>query len=219
MLQPAQVAAWRAVTDAVHAKGGRIFLQLMHCGRIGSHHNKAAGARTLAPSAVRAAGKIFTDEVGLVQFDTPEELTVPEVQAVIAEYAEAARHAQRAGFDGVELHAASGYLPMQFLSTGTNLRQDTYGATLAGRLRFVVECLESLTAVFGGGGRTTHLSRQSLQRICMTPGRWRPTPHAARSLNRLELAYLHVIRRRTPPPMPSRWPGSASAEPRSQRWL
>ena len=166
----------------------------MHCGRIGSHHNKAPGARTLAPSAVRAAGRIFTDDAGLVEFDTPEELTLPEVQAVIAEYAGAARHAQRAGFDGVELHAASGYLPMQFLSTGTNLRQDTYGATLAGRLRFVVECLESLTAVFGAG-------RVGL-RIC--PGNPFNDMHDARpletytallrSLNRLELAYLHVIR-------------------------
>ena len=194
MHSAAQVNAWRAVTEAVHRGGGRIVLQLMHCGRIGTHHNKAPGARTLAPSAVRAAGKIFTDDVGLVEFDTPEELTLPEVQAVIAEYADAARNAQRAGFDGVELHAASGYLPMQFLSTGTNLRQDPYGATLSGRLRFVVECLESLTAVFGAG-------RVGL-RVC--PGNPFNDMHDARpletytallrSLNRLELAYLHVIR-------------------------
>lgn len=190
----AQVDAWRTVTGAVHRGGGCIVLQLMHCGRIGSHHNKAPGARTLAPSALRAAGRIFTDDAGLVEFDTPEELTLPEVQAVIAEYAAAARHAQRAGFDGVELHAASGYLPMQFLSTGTNHRQDAYGVTLAGRLRFVIECLESLTAVFGS-------DRVGL-RIC--PGNpfndmhdeRPPETYAAllHSLNRLELAYLHVIR-------------------------
>jgi N-ethylmaleimide reductase len=194
MHSAAQVDAWRAVTEAVHGGGGCIVLQLMHCGRIGSHHNKAPGARTLAPSALRAAGKIFTDDVGPVEFDTPEALTLPEVQAVIAEYAAAARHAQRAGFDGVELHAASGYLPMQFLSTGTNLRQDAYGTTLTGRLRFVIECLESLTEVFG--------SERVGLRIC--PGNPFNDMHDARpletyaallrSLNRLELAYLHVIR-------------------------
>ena len=194
MHNAAQGDAWRPVTEAVHRGGGCIVLQLMHCGRIGSHHNKAPGARTLAPSALRAAGRIFTDDVGLVEFDTPEELTLPEVQAVIAEYAAAARHAQRAGFDGVELHAASGYLPMQFLSTGTNLRRDAYGAGLAGRLRFVIECLESLTGVFGS-------DRVGL-RVC--PGNpfndmhdERPLETYAallRSLNRLGLAYLHVIR-------------------------
>ena len=194
MHSAAQVDAWRTVTEAVHRGGGCIVLQLMHCGRIGSHHNKAPGARTLAPSALRAAGKIFTDDVGLVEFDTPEELSLPEVQGVIAEYAAAARQARLAGFDGVELHAASGYLPMQFLSTGTNLRRDAYGGGLNGRLRFVVECLEALAGVFGSG-------RVGL-RIC--PGNpfndmhdERPLETYAallRSLERLELAYLHVIR-------------------------
>jgi N-ethylmaleimide reductase len=194
MHSAAQVAAWRAVTEAVHGAGGCIVLQLMHCGRIGSYHNKDPGARTLAPSALRAAGRIFTDDIGLVEFDTPEELTLPEVQAVIAEYAAAARQAQRAGFDGIELHAASGYLPMQFLSTGTNLRRDTYGATLSGRLRFVIECVEALSAVFG--------NERVGVRIC--PGNPFNDMHDAqpletyaallRALNPLRLAYLHVIR-------------------------
>ena len=194
MHSAAQVDAWRTVTEAVHGNGGCMVLQLMHCGRIGSYHNKDPGARTLAPSALRAAGKIFTDEVGPVEFDTPEELTLPEVQAVIAEYAAAARQAQRAGFDGIELHAASGYLPMQFLSSGTNLRRDTYGATLSGRLRFVIECVEALSAVFG--------SERVGVRIC--PGNPFNDMHDAqpletyaallRALNPLRLAYLHVIR-------------------------
>lgn len=111
----AQVQGWQRVTDAVHAAGGCIVVQLMHCGRIGSQYNKDADARTVAPSAVRAAGKMFTDAAGLVDFDLPEALTLPEIQAVIGEYAAAARAAQQAGFDGVELHGASGYLPMQFL--------------------------------------------------------------------------------------------------------
>jgi len=190
----AQVQAWRRVTHAVHAAGGCIVVQLMHCGRIGSHYNKDADARTVAPSAVRAAGKIFADEVGLVDLDTPEALTLAEIQAVIGEYAAAARAAQQAGFDGVELHGASGYLPMQFLSTGTNQRTDGYGGSLNARLRFVIETLEALGGALGAG-------RVGL-RIC--PGN--PfndlkdelplETYAAllRQLSGLKLAYLHVVR-------------------------
>jgi N-ethylmaleimide reductase len=189
-----QVQGWRRVTQAVHAAGGCIVLQLMHCGRIGSHYNKDPDARTVAPSAVRAAGKMFTDVAGLVDFDMPEALTLAGIQAVIGEYAEAARAAQRAGFDGVELHGASGYLPMQFLSTGTNQRADGYGGSLSARLRFVIETLEALSGVFGAG-------RVGL-RIC--PGNpfndlkdERPLETYAallQQLSSLRLAYLHVIR-------------------------
>jgi len=191
---PAQAEGWRRVTQEVRARGGRIVLQLMHCGRIGSHLNKDPGTRTVAPSAIRATGHIFTDAAGLVQFDTPEALALTEIPAVIAEYAAAARSARAAGFDGVELHAASGYLPMQFLSTGTNRRQDAYGATLAGRLRFTVEVLEALAAAVGP-------KRVGL-RIC--PGNpfndlhdERPVETYAALLDAigpLGIAYLHVIR-------------------------
>jgi len=194
MYSAAQVAGWQRVTQAVHAAGGCIVLQLMHCGRIGSHYNKDPDARTVAPSAVRAAGKMFTDAAGLVDFDMPEALTLREIQGVIGEYAVAARAAQRAGFDGVELHGASGYLPMQFLSTGTNRRADGYGGTLSGRLRFVIETLEALCGVFGAG-------RVGL-RIC--PGNpfndlqdAQPLETYAallHQLSRLPLAYLHVVR-------------------------
>ena len=144
-----QLAGWQRVTDAVHAGGGSIVLQMMHCGRIASHHNKEPDARTVAPSALRASGRMFTDAAGLVEFDTPEELSPEGIRATIGEYAQSARAAQLAGFDGVELHAASGYLPMQFLSTGTNQRRDGYGGTLARRLRFTVELLETLGEVWG----------------------------------------------------------------------
>jgi N-ethylmaleimide reductase len=189
-----QVSAWRRVTNAVHTAGGRIVLQLMHCGRIASHYNKEAGARTVAPSAVRAAGRMFTDVAGPVEFDLPEALTLGGIADVIGEYAHAARQAQRAGFDGVELHAASGYLPMQFLSTGTNLRSDAYGGSVAGRVRFVIETLEALIGMFGAG-------RVGL-RIC--PGNpfndlqdEHPLEtHAAllKQVAPLALAYLHVVR-------------------------
>ncbi len=190
----AQVKAWRAVTTAVHAAGGRIVVQLMHTGRIASRHNKPAGARTVAPSAIAARGRIFTDAAGLVDFDVPEALTPEGIVAVLADYAAAARAALRAGFDGIELHAASGYLPMQFLSTGTNARTDRYGGTLENRLRFVIECIQALGAVTGFG-------RLGL-RIC--PGNpFNDLTDAApaqtyaallEQLRPLGLAYVHVIR-------------------------
>ena len=189
-----QLAGWQRVTAAVHAAGGTIVLQMMHCGRIASHYNKDADARTVAPSAVRASGRMFTDAAGLVEFDTPEELSPAGIQATIGEYAQSARAAQLAGFDGVELHAASGYLPMQFLSTGTNRRHDAYGGTLSKRLRFTVELLEALSEVWEP--ECVGL------RIC--PGNHFNDLHdehpvetyeaLLRTVAPMELAYLHVIR-------------------------
>ncbi|MBS0365537.1 MAG: alkene reductase [Proteobacteria bacterium] len=190
----AQVAAWQAVTAAVHAGGGAMVAQLMHCGRIGSHYNKDPGARTVAPSALRAAGRMFTDTAGMVDFDMPQELGLSEIPQVIGEFAGAARAARAAGFDGVELHAASGYLPMQFLSTGTNRRSDAYGGSVTARVRFVVEVLEALVAAVGAG--------RVGMRIC--PGNpfndlsdADPRTTYATLLDAaapLRLAYLHVIR-------------------------
>jgi N-ethylmaleimide reductase len=189
-----QLAGWQRVTHAVHAAGGTIVLQMMHCGRIASHHNKDAEARTVAPSVVRASGRMFTDAAGLVEFDTPEMLSLAGIQATIGEYAQCARAAQLAGFDGVELHAASGYLPMQFLSTGTNHRSDAYGGTLAHRLRFTLEVLETLSEVWGA----EHVG----VRIC--PGNPFNDLHdedplqtyaaLLRTVAPMDLAYLHVIR-------------------------
>ena len=145
-----QIRAWRAVTDAVHETGGCIVLQLMHSGRIGHPLNKAAQAETVAPSAIRAAGKIYTDS-GMQEHPVPRALTTEEIPGVVAEYRQAALNAIAAGFDGVELHCASGYLPAQFLSTGTNQRNDRYGGTLENRIRFVVETLAALCAAIGAG--------------------------------------------------------------------
>jgi len=191
---PQQIAGWRRVTDAVHAAGGCMVVQLMHTGRIASRYNKDADARTVAPSAIRARGRMFTDTAGLVEFDAPEALSSAEVADVIAEYADAARAAREAGFDGVELHAASGYLPMQFLSTGTNERRDGWGGSRNGRLRFVVETLAAMSAELGAG-------RLGL-RIC--PGNpFNDLYDAApadtyrallEALAPMGLAYLHVIR-------------------------
>ncbi|MBN8440923.1 MAG: alkene reductase [Thauera sp.] len=147
----AQVAGWRKVTDAVHARGGRIVLQIMHAGRIGSHHIKGEGVDTVAPSAIRAAGEVFTDSAGMQPYDMPRALSTDEVRAVVAEHAQAAIKAREAGFDGVELHCTSGYLPMQFMCSGTNQRTDDYGGSVANRARFAAECLQAMAAAIGAG--------------------------------------------------------------------
>jgi len=112
-----QVSAWREVTDAVHAAGGLIAAQIMHVGRVASHYNKPEGAETVAPSAIAAQGEIYTDEAGMQPLDTPRALSAKDVTRVVADYRIATENALAAGFDAVELHCTSGYLPAQFLST------------------------------------------------------------------------------------------------------
>ncbi|AQV98246.1 alkene reductase [Cupriavidus necator] len=194
----AHVAGWRAVTDAVHARGGLIVLQIMHAGRIGSHHIKAPGAQTVAPSALAARGEIFTDAAGMQPFDMPRALTTEEVRLVVEEHRQAALRAREAGFDGVELHGTSGYLPMQFLCAGTNLRDDIYGGSAGNRARFALECLAAMAGAIGPGrvglrvnpGNTfndTSDDDAQASHACLLE-------HAAR----LDLAYLHVMRAPTP---------------------
>lgn len=190
----AQVAGWKAVADAVHAKGGKIVMQLMHCGRVASAHNKPKSARTLAPSAIQAEGEMYTDAVGMAPLEMPEAMTLAEVEQTIADYANATRKAIDAGFDGVELHCTSGYLPAQFLSTGTNRRDDKYGGSLENRLRFVLETLAAMTAEAGAG--------RVGMRICpgnpfndLTDENPEETFRALiEVVNPMGLAYLHVIR-------------------------
>lgn len=148
-----QVAAWKKITDAVHATGGRIFVQLMHVGRIGHSANRFTPEPLIAPSRIRAAGQMWTDAQGMQDFDTPRALETSEIPGVIEDFARATRNGIAAGFDGVELHSASGYLPMQFLSTGANQRTDAYGGTLHNRLRFVIDTLEAMSKAAGSASR------------------------------------------------------------------
>ena len=150
---PEQMAAWRRITDAVGARNGRMFLQLMHCGRIASPLNRYVDEPPVAPSAVKAAGQIWTDAKGLQDFAEPRALTPAEIARVIDGYAQATRNAMAAGFAGVELHAASGYLPMQFLSSNTNQRTDAYGGSVTNRIRFVIETLDAMIAAAGSSTR------------------------------------------------------------------
>jgi len=145
----AQVAGWRAVTDAVHAAGGRIVAQLMHVGRIAHPANMPEGARVLAPSGVQASGRMYTDAEGMQPFAAPEAMTTAEVEEVRDGFVMAARNAVAAGFDGIELHGANGYLLEQFLNPHTNQRDDVYGGSVAGRARFVAEVARASADAIG----------------------------------------------------------------------
>jgi N-ethylmaleimide reductase len=194
----AQIAGWRKVTDTVHAEGGKIVLQIMHCGRISVKANKAPGAETIAPSAIRAAGQMFTDTDGMVDFDMPRALETDEIPAVIAEFGRATENALKAGFDGVELHAASGYLPMQFLSTGTNKRTDRYGGSAENRVRAVVEMLEAIVAAAGAGRVGIRICPGVLFNDIQDDDPEETYSTLLKAIDPLGLAYLHLILLKTP---------------------
>ncbi len=189
-----QVQAWKNVTDGVVEKGGNMVLQIMHCGRVASAHNKQANAETVAPSAIQARGQIYADPQGMVDFDQPKALSLSGISDVIDEYTQAAVKALKAGFAGVELHATSGYLPAQFLSTGTNQRTDDYGGNVENRVRFVVDVLDAMSEAIG----PEHVGI----RIC--PGNPFNDLHdenpaetfatLLQTIDKMGLAYLHVIR-------------------------
>ena len=149
----AQVDAWKKITAAVHAKGGKIFAQFMHVGRIGHQANRYTKEPLISPSGVRAAGQMWTDSMQMQDNDQPRSIELKEIPGIIEDYAKATKNAFAAGFDGVELHSASGYLPMQFLSTNTNLRTDHYGGSASNRCRFVVETLEAMIKAAGSASK------------------------------------------------------------------
>ena len=190
-----QVAAWKMITDAVHAKGGKIFIQLMHVGRIAHSANRNITEAPIAPSAIRAEGMMWTDTQGLQPNDLPRALELAEISSVIAEFGEATTRALRAGFDGVELHAASGYLPNQFLSPGANQRTDMYGGSIENRNRFVIEALQSMIAAAGSAGKIGIKVSPGMKFNGLDDQDCIPAYEAlARAISPLGLAYLHVMR-------------------------
>lgn len=144
-----QVQGWRRVTDGVHQAGGRIFVQLMHTGRVSHPANMPAGASVLAPSAVAVPGEMWTDSDGMQPHPVPREMSEADIAQSIAEYAASAKLAIEAGFDGVELHAANGYLIDQFLNTASNQRHDRWGDSVENRIRFAVEVARATVAAIG----------------------------------------------------------------------
>ena len=150
LFNDAQVRGWRAVTDAVHAKGGKIFVQFMHTGRVAHIANLPAGAEVLGPGAEACPGEMYTDSQGMQPHSVPRAMTERDIAHAVGEFAQSARLALEAEFDGVELHAANGYLIEQFLNANVNRRSDAYGAGIEGRNRFALEVARATVAAIGG---------------------------------------------------------------------
>lgn len=149
LFDDAQQQAWSAVVAAGRGRGARMLVQLMHTGRIAHRDNLPAGSQVIAPSAVRAAGQVWTDTQGLQDHDEPKAMDAGDIARVIADFVAAARRARAAGFDGVEIHAANGYLPAQFLNPRSNRREDAYGGSATNRQRFLLELVDAVSAAIG----------------------------------------------------------------------
>ncbi|HEX8385488.1 MAG TPA: alkene reductase [Rubricoccaceae bacterium] len=187
------VAAWRAVTDLVHAVGGRIVLQLWHVGRV-SHSSHHGGALPVAPSALPAVGQAMTPDFRLVPFETPHALSEPEIADVVAAYGEGARRAREAGFDGVEIHGANGYLIEQFLSSGSNTRTDGYGGSVANRARLLDEVTAAVLGEWPADRVGVRLSFGQGASGVVDADPAATFAHVARRMQAAGLAYLHAIR-------------------------
>ncbi|MDJ0970714.1 MAG: alkene reductase [Kiloniellales bacterium] len=187
-----QVAGWRRVTEAVHAAGGRIFLQIWHTGRISHPSLQPGGARPVAPSPIQPAGEAVTYE-GMQPFVTPRALATEEIAGIVSAFRQAVVNAEAAGFDGVEVHAANGYLLDQFLRDGSNRRDDAYGGSVENRARLLREVVAAVTEVLGAGRvgiRLSPLNSFNDIRDSDPQGTFR---HVAALLAPLGLAYLHVV--------------------------
>jgi N-ethylmaleimide reductase len=195
----AQVEGWRKVVDAVHAKGAFIFLQLWHVGRVSHSSFQPGGVLPVAPSAVAIPPDLRTSTADgkVTTYETPRALEIDEIPAIVDAYRRAARNALAAGFDGVEVHGANGYLIEQFLQSHTNLRTDRYGGSIENRTRFLLEVTKAVVEVWGANRVGVRLSPYG---IANGSGEADPMPlykHAVESLNPLGLAYLHFIEPRS----------------------
>jgi N-ethylmaleimide reductase len=195
MFSADQTRSWKPVTAAVHAKGGKIFMQLMHAGRVASILNLPTGAELVAPSAIAMSGKMWTDSQGEQPHDMPREMTTDDIRHAVAEYVEASKNAIAAGFDGVEIHGANGYLITQFLDPGSNRRVDGYGGDAAGRNRFALEVTAAVIAALGAGRVGIRLSPYGLfnDMSGTYDGIADQYINLAAAVGKLELAYLHLV--------------------------
>jgi N-ethylmaleimide reductase len=194
LFNDAQVSGWKAVTGAVHAKEGKIFAQLMHTGRVAHVANLPAGAEVLGPTAEACPGEMYTDAKGMQPHSAPRAMTEHDIQHAVGEYAHAARLAMQAGFDGIELHAANGYLIEQFLNANVNRRSDGYGGSIANRNRFALEVARAVAVTIGAGRVGIRLSPFGAFNATGTyPEQGEQYLALARELSSLGLVYLHVL--------------------------
>jgi N-ethylmaleimide reductase len=187
-----QIDGWTCVTKAVHVAGGHIVLQLWHVGRISHPSFQPGGALPVAPSAIRPRGQAFTAK-GFEPIPTPRALEAAEIPGIVEKYAQAARNALEAGFDGVEVHAANGYLIDQFLRDQTNKRMDRYGGSLDNRSRFLLAVVDAVSAVAGAGRTGVRISPQNGQNDISDSNPQALFNYVAQQLSGRGLAYLHII--------------------------
>jgi N-ethylmaleimide reductase len=197
-----QVAGWKLVTDAVHAAGGRIFLQLWHVGRISHPSLQPDGALPVAPSAIAPAGQAWTRD-GMKPYVTPRALETSEIAGIVEDYRRGAMHARQAGFDGVELHGANGYLVDQFLRDKTNRRTDRYGGSALNRARFLIEATAALIGEWGAERVGVRLSPTAPFNDMADSYPAATFATAVGELNRLGIAYLHVFEPGEGDPVPA----------------
>jgi N-ethylmaleimide reductase len=188
----AQVAGWKKVTDAVHAEGGKIVIQLWHVGRISHPSLLPNGAQPVAPSAIKPNGKAFTYQ-GLVDYVEPRALALSELPSIVADYVHATKCALAAGFDGVEIHAANGYLLDQFLRDGTNKREDEYGGSIENRSRLLLEVTKAVVEVAGSDKVGIRISPVNPFNDMKDSNPQALFNHVVTALNPFKLAYLHVV--------------------------
>lgn len=189
-----QVEGWKKVTEAVHAKGSKIFVQLMHTGRVSHQLNMPEGAVILAPSAVKAAGQMWTDAQGMLDYSVPKEMTSEDLKITLNEYIQASKNAVEAGFDGIELHGANGYLLEQFLSPHTNQRTDEYGGSVENRARFVLEVIDATAAAIGKDKVGIRFSPYGVASDMHPYNEIDETyKYLADEINKRDIAYIHIV--------------------------
>lgn len=196
----AQVAEWKQVTTAVHQKGGKIFIQLMHTGRISHPLNMPADSKVVGPSAIACLTEMWTDTDGMQPLPIPQAMSVADIEQTLAEFVQAARNAIEAGFDGVELHAANGYLLEQFLAPSVNQRTDQYGGSIENRSRFVLEVARAVSVAIGSARTAIRLSPYGTFNGVDSYEETDATySYLAEELQKLDLVYLHLNDQGTTP--------------------
>ncbi len=189
-----QIAGWQRVNQGVHQAGGHIYVQLMHTGRVSHPANMQACSKILAPSALAAPGDMWTDTSGMQPYPVPQAMTEAEIEQTIAEYVQGAKNAREAGFDGVEIHAANGYMIDQFLNTATNQRTDNWGGSIANRIRFAVEIAKGTAAAIGADRVGMRISPYGVFNGT-APDAEMDAMYLAliEELNRIGLVYIHIV--------------------------
>jgi N-ethylmaleimide reductase len=189
-----QIEGWKKVTDSVHAAGGKMFLQLWHVGRVSHSVLQPNNELPVAPSAIAVEGEAFTEQ-GMLAFEVPRELTTSEISTIVKQYKQGAINAKEAGFDGVEIHAANGYLLDQFLKDGSNKRTDIYGGTIANRCRLVLEVVKAVTDVWDSDRVGIRISPTGTFNSMSESDPLALYSYLVEKLNPFNLAYLHVVER------------------------